>query len=59
MQWEYKIIEMDMSFKPGDPKPHLDREGSGGWELVSVIKQGPFRGDTQVSLFFKRPVTRK
>ncbi|MBJ7525685.1 MAG: DUF4177 domain-containing protein [Sphingomonadaceae bacterium] len=59
MQWEYKIIEMDMSFKPGDPKPLLDREGSGGWELVSVIKQDRIRGDTQVSLFFKRPVTQK
>ncbi len=56
MQWEYKIVEMDMSFAPGDPKAHLNREGLGGWELVSVVKQDRIAGDSQVSLYFKRPL---
>jgi hypothetical protein len=50
--WEYAIVELSGG-KDKDMVPALDRGGSEGWELVSVVVS--FTKDEYLA-FFKRPV---
>ena len=53
--WEYKIeINLD---KHGaeDAENELDKLGTEGWELVSVVEASTKSGGSNMVFFFKRP----
>ena len=53
-KWEYTINEIGNALDAGSSKKKLNRWGSQGWELISIVPK-MVNGLTKYSGFFKRP----